>query len=207
MRVHKNWIAAAGGLLLLAAAVVLTLDWRAWRHVPLANTAETKFDVILVLGSPSRTDCTPSSIQRVRVMEGVRRWRAGVASRMIVSGGAAHNRCIEAQTMGQLAVQAGVPTADVFEEQRAMNTIQNVYYSVAIMRAHGWHTVDVVSSWYHLPRAALILMHFPVLWRLDAAPWPRGAGLLEKSYRTWREVVYTSHLLRHGFKPSRFISR
>ena len=203
----RRGILFAAVLLAALAGCWLGWVWKTWRSIPLANTAQTKFDAILVLGAPCRRDGTPSPEQRERVLEGVRQWRAGVAPRMIVSGGAAHNRWVEAESMGRVAEQQGVPAADILEEGRAMNTIQNVYYSAAIMQAHGWGSVDVVSTWYHLPRAALILAHFPVLWRTQAAPWPPSYTLLDKEVRIWREAIYCMHLKQHGFTPSRFLSR
>jgi uncharacterized SAM-binding protein YcdF (DUF218 family) len=196
-------------LLASAALAIAALSgvWILWRAIPQSNTAQQKFDVILVLGVPSHPDGMPSPEQRARVLEGVREWRSGVAPRIIVSGGAAHNQWVEADTMARLAEQQGVPANDVIEERRAMDTIQNVYYTVAIMQPQGWHSADVVSSWSHLPRAALILAHFPILWRTDAAPWPPEFGIRDKSTRDWREATYCLVLRFRGFTPSRFISR
>ncbi len=191
-------------LLFLAA---LGAIWILWRAIPQSNTAQQNFDVILVLGTPALKDGSPSPEQRSRVLEGVREWRSGVAPRIIFSGSAAHNQWVEADTMAKFAEQQGVPAADIIEERQAMDTIQNVYYSVAIMRIHQWHSADVVSSWSHLPRAALILAHFPILWRTHAAPWPPEFGIRDKSIRDWREATYCLVLRFRGFTPSRFISR
>ena len=187
--------------------VGLAAIWDLWRAEPLANTTQQHFDVILVLGSPSRADGSPSPEQRERVLEGVRAWRQGIAPRIVMSGGAAHNRWVEAHSMALLAEQQGVPASAVIEETQAQNTIQNVYYTVAIMRAHGWVSADVVSSWSHLPRAARILKHFPIWWRTEAAPWPAEYGLMNRSFRDWTEAQYCFKLRVLGFTPSRFISR
>ncbi len=198
-------------VILLSAAAALAASllaiWISWRATPLANTQQQRFDVILVLGTPSRPDGSPSPEQRERVLQGVRAWRSGVAPRIVMSGAAAHNRWVEAHSMALLAEREGVPAEDVFEERQALNTIQNVYYTVAIMQAHGWQSAEVVSSWSHLPRAALILARFPILWRMDAAPWPRELNLLERSVRDWSEAQYCMKLRLLGFPPSRFLSR
>jgi uncharacterized SAM-binding protein YcdF (DUF218 family) len=195
-------------LILLALLVsALGAVWLLWRDGPLSNTAQHKFDVILVLGYPCSASGDSSPEQRARVLEGVRLWKEGIAPRMIVSGTAAHNHFVEADCMARLAEQQGVPAADVIEETRAHDTIQNVYYSVAIMQMHQWHSADVVSSWSHLPRAALILAHFPIAWRTDAAPWPPEYGFLDKAVRGWNEAQYCLKLRLVGFTPSRFISR
>jgi uncharacterized SAM-binding protein YcdF (DUF218 family) len=196
-------------LLAFAALFIAALCaiWILWRAIPQSNTAQQKFDVILVLGVPSRPDGSTSPEQRSRVLKGVQEWRIGVAPRIIMSGGSAHNQWVEADTMAKFAEQQGVPASDIFEERQAMDTIQNVYYTVVIMQPHGWHSADIVSSWSHLPRAALILAHFPILWRTDAAPWPPEYGIRDKSVRDWREATYCLVLRFRGFIPSRFISR
>ena len=200
------WIGILLVILTLAVAA-LGVTWTLWRSGPLSNTAQKKFDVILVLGYPCLENGTPSPEQRARVLEGVREWRRGVAPRIIVSGAAAHNQWVEADCMARLAEQQGVPANDILEERQAHNTIQNVYYTVAIMQAHGWKSADVVSSWSHLPRAALILAHFPIAWRTDAAPWPPEFTVLDTSIRDWSEAQYCLKLRIEGFHPSRFISR
>ena len=57
--------------------------------LPTHNTTQTHFDAIIVLGTPAKTDGTPSE-QRERVLEGVREYRAGVAPHIIMTGAAAH---------------------------------------------------------------------------------------------------------------------
>lgn len=188
-------------------AALLVLVWGLWRNEPTRNTAQTKFDVILVLGTPALKDGAPSPVQRARVLEGVRRWKLGVAPRLVMSGGPAHNRWVEADTMAKLAESQGVPAADIFEERQAHDTIQNIYYTVQIMQAHGWRSAEVVSSWSHLPRAEMILQHFPIAWRTQAAPRPPHFGFLNRTVREWSEAQYCFTLRLFGFRPSKFISR
>ncbi|MGC2161584.1 MAG: YdcF family protein [Silvibacterium sp.] len=203
---RRAWGAIPLALLALIIAA-LSATWILWRSGPLSNTAQKKFDIVLVLGTPCLRDGSSSPEQRARVLQGVREWRLGVAPRIVMSGAAAHNQWVEADCMARLAEQQGVPAGDILEDRQAHDTIQNVFYTVAIMQAHGWKSADVVSSWSHLPRAALILAHFPIAWRTDAAPWPNEFGILDKSVRDWNEAQYCLRLRREGFHPSRFISR
>ena len=50
----------------------------------------------------------------------------------------------------------GVPTSAITLEEHALNTMQNIQYSRAIMRANNWHTVILVTEPNHIKRAALI---------------------------------------------------
>ncbi len=175
------------------------------RTLPLSNTSATHFDTLIVLGYPAQRDGTPRPEMRERVMEGVREYRAGVAPRIIVTGGAAHNHYVEADVMAKLAESQGVPAAAILKENQAKDTIQNAYYSVQIMKGHGWHSAEVISSHSHLPRASLIFAHFPIAWRMHAAPTPPEYGLLHRAAAEWYEAADTARLRLTSFPESRFL--
>ena len=59
---------------------------------PSSNTNLTRFDAIIVLGSPADADGNPTPEQLARVTEGVREYERDVAPRLIFTGGPAHNR-------------------------------------------------------------------------------------------------------------------
>lgn len=181
----------------LVSAWILIVAAIFYFTIPLGNTHATHFDVLLVLGYPANPDGTPSPEQRERVLEAVHQYRAGVAPAMIFSGGAAHNRFVEADAMAKLAESSGVPVRAIVEERRARDTIQNVEYSTQIMRSHGWDSMEAVTSAAHLRRASFILMHSPIAvnWHMQAAPWPAEFGLLDKAERYAFEI-FTSTKLR-----------
>ena len=183
----------------LAGAVVL------YRSIRTHNTNLAHFDTIIVLGTPANSDGTPSPEQRERTLEGVREFKAGVAPHLILTGGPAHNKFIEAHVMAELAVAQGVPPSAVIEEDQAQNTVQNIFYSSRIMAAHQWTSAEVVSSPSHLPRTALILEHFPIAWRTDAAPWPPTYSLLERAAHFGVETQYCVKLRMFGFPHTPFL--
>jgi uncharacterized SAM-binding protein YcdF (DUF218 family) len=152
------------GLVLLAGAVL------AYETVPLSNTNQAAFDVIIVLGYPTNPDGSASPVERARVMEGVREYRRGKAPVLIMTGGPAHNQHIEADAMADFAIAQGVPAGAILREEKAQNTIQNAWYSVRMMQAHQWKSAEVVSSQSHLPRASLIFARFPVQYEMHGAP-------------------------------------
>ncbi len=171
-----RWVGVSFGLVLVGVLLVLGLVWGSYVTIPLRNTGQRRFDALLVLGSPTLPDGEPSPEQRSRVAAAAAEWRAGVAPVLLVSGGAAHNQYVEADAMGHLAEEDGVPAEAVIEETQARNTIENIWFSTALLRAHGWSSVEVVSSPSHLPRAALILRLYPGLrWAMHAASWPPGS--------------------------------
>jgi uncharacterized SAM-binding protein YcdF (DUF218 family) len=154
------------------AAVVAVLAWAgiARSVAPTSNTPLTRFDAIIVLGSPADSDGNPTPEQLARVTEGVNEYKRGTAPRLILTGGAAHNRFVEARVMARTAEAQGIPPFAIYVEPQATDTVQNACYSARLMEAHGWHSAEVVSTAYHLPRAGLIFNSQQLKWSAHAAP-------------------------------------
>lgn len=168
-----KWPGWRSKLLPAGAFTVLALvGWAALaRHfAPVSNTSRSRFDAIIVLGRPADHDGNPTPEQLARLTEGVHEYERGVAPRLILTGGAAANRFVEAEVMARSAEAQGVPASAIFIEPQAQDTIQNACYSVRIMKAHGWDSAEVVSSAYHLPRAGILFNRLPVEWSTHAAP-------------------------------------
>ena len=191
------------GLLILAIVAVALI----YQTIPSSNTALTHFDTIIVLGTPAKSDGTPSPEQRERTLEGIREFKAGVAPELIFTGGPAHNRFVEAHVMAMLALAQGVPPDAIIEEGQAQNTVQNIFYSQRIMAARGWTSAEVVSSPSHLPRTDLILEHFPIVWRTHAAPWPPEYSFWQRAARFSAEAQYCVKLRIMGFPRTPFLPK
>jgi uncharacterized SAM-binding protein YcdF (DUF218 family) len=140
------------------------------QFAPASNTSLTRFDAIIVLGSPADSDGNPTPTQLARVTEAVHEYERGVATHLILTGGAAANRFVEARVMARTAHAQGIPDSAIFVEPEARNTIENACFAVRIMKTHGWSSAEVVSSPYHLPRAGLIFSRLPLEWRTHPAP-------------------------------------
>ena len=196
---RRGWrLGWAGWLILAPCATVLGLfAWAALARefAPTSNTSLTHFDAIIVLGSPSDDDGNPGPIQLARVTEGVREYERGVAPRLIVSGGKDTDRPVEAQVMARTAEAQGIPASAIFEEGKSRDTIENGCYSVGIMKSHGWHSAEVVSSASHLPRAGLIFSELPVEWRTHAAPSLERESTMDWSGDASMEILKTLHYL------------
>lgn len=107
-------------------------------------------DAIVVLGNrppvDERGNVRPETERRVR--RGVELYRAGLAPRLIVTGGGSD--VVEADVMARFAESLGVPAAAIVREPRARDTAENAGYSVAL--CPGCRLI-VVSAPYHLRRA------------------------------------------------------
>jgi uncharacterized SAM-binding protein YcdF (DUF218 family) len=198
-RSRLGWRVRLAAGISLAIAGFVTWAVLARLFAPLSNTGLTRFDAIIVLGTPADSDGNPTPEQLSRVTEAVHEYERGMAPRLILSGGAAHNAFVEADVMARAAQAQGIPQSSIFIEPRAQDTIQNGCYSARIMRAHGWRSAEVVSSVAHLPRAGLIFSHLPIDWRTHAAS-PMGADSQLRSaaaevieiIKTARYLLYTS---------------
>lgn len=160
---------------LIVAALVLVFCLLGWAVIarllaPVSNTSFARFDAIIVLGYPADSDGNPTPEQLARVTEAVHEYERGVAPRLILTGGAAHNQFIEARVMARAAEAEGIPETAIFVEPEARDTIQNACYAERMMKARGWRSAEVVSSASHLPRAGIIFSGLPLLWRTHAAP-------------------------------------
>jgi uncharacterized SAM-binding protein YcdF (DUF218 family) len=171
--------------------------------IPMGDTQQRQFDVILVLGNPAKEDGSIGPLARARVLEGIRQYRAGVAPRLLMTGGAVQNQFVESQLMLQFARSQGVPPSAVLADGQAQNTIQNAYYAYKIMQAHDWTSALIVSSPTHVRRASLIFRYYPIQWRMDEAPWPPDYPLWKRLWFWCSEAGYTSYGRIFGFPNSR----
>jgi uncharacterized SAM-binding protein YcdF (DUF218 family) len=191
---RKKRLGWTGRCVLTCVAIVAGLvAWAAIARAvaPRTNTSLNEFDVLIVLGYPADSDGNPTATEQARVTEAVKEYERGVAPRIIFTGGAAHNQFVEAEVMARTAEAQGIPASVISQDQEAKNTIENACNSARIMEDHGWKSAEVISSTYHLPRAAMIFGRLPVEWRVHAAPMGGDPSLAE----TILEIVKTVHYL------------
>ena len=99
-----------------------------------------------------------------RVKQAVKLFQAGYASRLIFSSGYVF-AFEEAAVMKALTVSLGIPAEAILLEKQAGNTYENVKYVSEILDQHGWHTILLVSSPYHMRRVSLVFAkQAPDIW-------------------------------------------
>ena len=198
LRIRRQRLGWRGrGALACAVVVVGLVAWAAIARAlaPKGNTTQEQFDVLMVLGNPADSDGNPTPTELARVTEAVGEYERGVAPRMIITGGPAHNQFVEADVMARVAEAQGIPAGAIVEERTARNTIENTCDSLRIMRSHGWESAEVISSASHLPRAGLILSRLPLKWRTHAAPALEPEGPLTQWSTTAMEILKTVRYL------------
>jgi uncharacterized SAM-binding protein YcdF (DUF218 family) len=138
----------------------------------LAAPGPERTDVAVVLGCPADPDGGLSPCLQCRVQAAVRSYRAGRVGALLFSGGAAHNRHVEAEVMAEAALRAGVPAARILVEGRSLTTWQNLRYAGRLMRGRALRTALVISAAAHLPRARRFTEYYGIPARYLACDRP-----------------------------------
>lgn len=116
-------------------------------------------DCILVLGCQVKPDGTPSHMLEDRLRRGVELYELGAAPKLLMSGDHGQYTYDEVSTMKQFAIDAGVPSDDVFKDHAGFSTYESIYRAKEIFSAD---KIIVVTQAYHLYRALYIAEQFEV---------------------------------------------
>lgn len=133
--------------------------------VPPLEAAAAEADAILVLGGATRPLSPPRPTHELneagdRLLYARRLWAAGVAPRIIVTGGGAVYVgpvvVAEAVSMAEQLKAMGVPEGAILQEDASRNTYENAALTGALMEREGIKRVILVTSALHMPRSAAI---------------------------------------------------
>lgn len=156
-------------------------------------------DCIIVLGAQVWMDGTLSKTLEARVDAALEAYNVGVANKIIVCGGqGADEPTSEARAMRDNLVAKGVPAADVYLEERSVNTQQNLENAHAIMREQGWSTAAIATSDYHLTRALWLARDEGIDASGIPAPQPVRIAVRLSSYAR-ESVSWALYVLRRVF--------
>jgi uncharacterized SAM-binding protein YcdF (DUF218 family)/glycosyltransferase involved in cell wall biosynthesis len=111
-------------------------------------------DAIVVFGGGVGESGQAGGGYQERVVAAVELYRAGYAPAIVFSSGFRF-AMREAEVMRDLAVVNGIPAEAITLEDRAADTHDNVVFTNAILQRHGWRSILLVSSPYHMRRALL----------------------------------------------------
>ena len=106
-----------------------------------------------MLGCQVRSDGTPSHMLEDRLKRGVALYIAGAAPKVLMSGDHGTATYDEVDAMKRYAVEAGIPSEDVFMDHAGFSTYETMSRAIRIF---GADKVIVVTQQYHLYRALYI---------------------------------------------------
>ncbi len=95
----------------------------------------TAADCVIVLGCQVKNDGRPSGMLKDRLDRGIELYKSGAASKIIMSGDHGQKEYDEVNTMKQYAVDAGVPSEDIFMDHAGFSTYESIYRAKEIFEA------------------------------------------------------------------------
>lgn len=189
LSIWKRLLILGGALALLGILCVLGLNL--WVTVSTSdqihelsdNTVSSdSYDCILVLGAGLR-DGEPSPMLKDRLDKAVSCYEQGLAPKILMSGDHGRTGYNEVQVMKQYAVDAGIPSSDIFMDHAGFSTYESLVRARDIF---GLKKPVVITQKYHIYRALFIGNQL----NLDCTGvptdnFPYGG----KAYRTLREYL------------------
>lgn len=110
-------------------------------------------DCILVLGCGVHDDGRPSDMLHDRLRRSVELYEAGAAKKLLMSGDHGRAGYDEVDAMKSFAVEAGIPSEDVFMDHAGFSTYESMVRAKEVFQAR---KIIIVTQEYHLYRAMYI---------------------------------------------------
>jgi hypothetical protein len=104
------------------------------------------FDAIIVPGYPYYGDKW-EDVVKIRVLWAKFLYEQGYAKRVIFSGSAVYSPYIESRIMKEYAIALGIDSNDIYTEERAEHSTENVYYSYQLAQKHGWENIALATDY------------------------------------------------------------
>lgn len=140
-------------------------------------------DCVLVLGCLVRDGGVPSGMLEDRLTVGLELYSLGAAPKLLMTGDHGRVDYNEVGTMKEYAMDAGVPSEDIFMDHAGFSTYESLYRARDIFQAD---RVIIVTQKYHLYRALYIAEALGVeAWGVEADLHTYGG----QTYREVREVL------------------
>ena len=148
-------------------------------------------DAIVVMGA-AQYDGVPSPLLESRLQQALNLWKQKQAPVIAVTGGKrTGDRFTEGDTSRRWLTDRGVPVADIIVESAGHSTWESINNLAPLLNNASVRTVVVVSSSWHVQRAALSLEELGFSAQSSASPDGILSGSSEKS-KLIREIAGVS---------------
>lgn len=141
-------ILGIGALTVIDASIRLSGKGRILTQEEAAELEDV--DCILVLGCLVHDSGRPSDMLSDRLRRGVALYEAGAAPKLLMSGDHGREDYDEVDAMKRYAVDAGIPSEDVFMDHAGFSTYESLYRARDVFQAQ---KILIVTQEYHLYRA------------------------------------------------------
>ncbi len=139
-----------GGLCVIAINTYVVQSTKKQILSPEDAEALTDVDCILVLGCYVNEKGEPSAMLADRLKRGVDLFKKGAAPKLLMSGDHGRYTYDEVTAMRQYALDADIPSQDIFMDHAGFSTYESIYRARDIFQAK---KIIIVSQKYHLYRA------------------------------------------------------
>jgi uncharacterized SAM-binding protein YcdF (DUF218 family) len=148
--VRRDLIRLAGAACIGVVLVGSYATYRIWAQGQ--RDEERPADAIVVMGA-AQYDGRPSRVFAARLDHAVSLYFAGVAPRLVLTGGKAEgDRTTEAAAGRAFALELGVPLEDILVEEESRTTLESVRAVAALLEANGARSAIFVSDRPHMLR-------------------------------------------------------
>jgi hypothetical protein len=134
-------------LLLLSNCTLLNPLRKSPYKLYMANIKNHPYDAIIVPGVPYNAKKW-SNVMRLRILWSKFLFEKGYTKNIIYSGSAVHSNYIESRIMGLYAEAFGIPKANIFTEEKAEHSTENVYYSYYLAKSQGFKNIALATDPY-----------------------------------------------------------
>lgn len=149
-------------------------------HIIVSSNIEEieNIDCIVVLGAGIWGD-EPSPMLKDRLDVAIDLYKKGVAPKIIMSGDHGKENYDEVNIMKSYAINAGIPSEDIFMDHAGFSTYETIYRTKEIFKAK---KIIIVTQKYHLYRGLYISK------KLDIEAYGVGADPRKYSGQVFREI-------------------
>lgn len=109
------------------------------------NIKNKPYDVIIVPGVPYN-DTTWSYVMKVRVYWSKFLFEKNYTKNIIYSGSAVYSPYIESKIMKLYGIALGIPTENIFTEEKAEHSTENIYYSYLLAKEKGFKKIALATD-------------------------------------------------------------
>ncbi len=188
-------VVVLAGIGLLAVAGYAT--YRVWAQGQ--HDEQRPADAIVVLGA-AQYDGRPSPIFAARLEHAVALYQAGIAPRLIMTGGKAEgDRTTEAASARAYAIAHGVPRDAILSEDRSRTTLESIRAVRGVLRDHGLKDAVFVSDRPHMLRVLRMAADEGITaWGSPTASSPIEGDTLKRMDATLHELGALAHYFLGG---------
>jgi hypothetical protein len=180
-----------------ALQVKQMLEGRVLSHAQIFIIRQKMQTVLIVLGFPPKEDGTIPYNLKTRLDLAITEYKSHPGSILLLTGGAAYGKRIEAIEMAKYCCSMGIPENCIWLEKKARSTYDNALYTAQMLQGHKVDKVIIITSRYHRMRTDIIFRNYYREYSISIPKLTLGYLLKNSPIYLW-EIYLTLKLKIHG---------